>query len=61
MNGLEPVLITCPDTGERLVPSKVWKSQLPNGQSVLYAQFRLHHHRGQECAWSYMIVAVPQK
>lgn len=57
----EAVIIMCPESGESLVAAKVWESSLPNGQRVLYAQFKLHHHRGQECAWSHLVVPVPQQ
>lgn len=58
MPAQEPVFITCPESGERLLAARAWKSSLPNGQPILYAQFRLHHHCGKECLWSYMVLAV---
>lgn len=53
-------VIICPVSGEKLMPTKVWSSSLPNGQEVQYGQFGPHHHRGQECEWSFLVQPVRQ-
>jgi hypothetical protein len=58
MSTHEVVLIRCPESGERLVAAKVWESRLPNGQKIVYGQFKLHHHWQGECPWSYLAVEV---
>ncbi len=58
MSTQEVVLIRCPESGERLVATKVWESRLPNGQKVIYGQFDLHRHWQGECPWSYLAVEV---
>jgi hypothetical protein len=51
-------LIKCPESGEYLIPEKVWESRLPNGIAVQYGQFGLHHHQRIECPWSFLIVTI---
>jgi hypothetical protein len=53
-------LLVCPESGEKLVPEKVWDSQLPDGRSVRYGQFKQHYHWGKECQWSYLVQPVEQ-
>jgi hypothetical protein len=57
---LEVDVIGCPASGEKLVPEKVWESQLPNGHPIRYGQFKPHRHWGQDCEWSYLVQPVEQ-
>ena len=54
-------LIQCPDSGEHLIPEKVWESRLPDGTRVRYGQFKRHHHPHMECPWSLLIVPLPRQ
>jgi hypothetical protein len=51
----DPDLIICPASGEKLVPEKVWESQLPDGQPIRYGQFKCHTHWGVACEWSHLV------
>ena len=44
--------IVCPDSGEKLIPERVWDTQKPNGERVRYGIFKKHHHYRQPCDWN---------
>ena len=44
--------ITCPNSGEKLQPAKVWASRTPLGKKIVYGQFLKHHHSRQECEYT---------
>ena len=50
--------IICPESNEKLIPEKIWKSQLPNGERVTYGIFKLHHHNREVCEHSHMVARV---
>lgn len=51
-------VLLCPVTGEAVMPTKVWVSQLPDGKVVRYGQFQPHSHGGQKCEWSDMVQII---
>ena len=46
--------IVCPQSGESLVPEKVWESPVPGKQRqwIRSGRFKTHHHHGEECPYS---------
>ena len=50
--------IVCPESNEKLIPEKIWKSRLPNGERVTYGTFKLHHHNREVCEHSHMVGKV---
>jgi hypothetical protein len=58
MNTPASTLIKCPESGEYLLPEKIWASRLPNGTAIQYGQFGRHHHQSVECPWSFLIVPL---
>ncbi len=57
----QPATLVCPISGEKLIPDRVWDSQLPNGQAIRYGQFKRHYHWGKECEWSYLVLPVEEE
>jgi|GEM_PF-5897347 len=51
-------VLICPNSGEEVMPLKIWESCLPNGRMIRYGQFHLHFHWGRECEWSYLVQAL---
>ena len=48
----------CPQSGERLVPEKVYDGTTPDGKTVPRAILKKHHHMRQECPYSGLPVDV---
>ena len=45
--------IVCPESGERLVPERVWESKDPKSKQIhRYGVMKKHHHNSQECDYS---------
>lgn len=48
----EPI-VCCPDAlHERLIATRVWRGANVEGRAVYYGCIPLHHHNGEECAYS---------
>lgn len=57
MHKADDYQIVCPQSGETLVPEKVWKG----ANKDTYGTFKKHHHRYQECDYSGLPVKAEPK
>lgn len=51
----------CPQSGERLIPEKVYDGVRPDRKTEPRGILKKHHHRGEECPWSGMPVSIERE